>query len=106
MTRNEHLQAAGRLHAQAAGHPAEMHLARSEKLLAEAHELAAAALGGYTIVGVMTPGGPAGPQLVLAELREDHPTRAHIVKVVYLESRTGAWVARWRIRTEGLDGVR
>jgi hypothetical protein len=32
-----------------------------------------------------------------AELRERHPTRPHIVKVVYCHSRTAAWIDEKRI---------
>lgn len=36
-------------------------------------------------------------QLIRAELHERHPTRAGVVKVIYVKSRTGAWVASRRI---------
>jgi hypothetical protein len=47
----------------------------------------------YPIVQVRQQYGPPAE----AELRETHPTRAHVVKVVYCASRTAAWIARSRI---------
>ncbi len=52
------------------------------------------AAGNWPIVYVLD---QQGQEPTPAELREEDPNRPDVVKVVYLHSRTGAWVARSRI---------
>lgn len=54
------------------------------------------AAGSWPIVHIRQPDGRAPEP---AELREDNPNRPTVVKVVYLASRTSAWVARTRVIT-------